>query len=150
MGGVIAGALDMTDALVVFGLLGVPPARIPQSIASGLLGAGAYEGGAATVALGTALHFFIAITIAAVYVVASTRVPVLARRPVVCGLIFGIGVFVVMQYGVVPLSRARTPPLSVPLVVNGVLIHAVGVGLPIALVTARWHRARSGTPPMFD
>jgi hypothetical protein len=145
-GGLVAGGLDMADALVVYGLLGVAPARIPQSVASGLLGSGAYQGGVATVALGTLLHFFIATTAATVYVLASTRVPALARRPVVCGIIFGLVVFVVMQYGVVPLSRAGAKALSAPLVINGILIHAMGVGLPIALATARWHRARAGTP----
>lgn len=139
-GGLIAGALDLADALILYGLRGVSPVRIVQAIASGLLGRSAFEGGAATAALGVALHFFIATTAAAVFVLASTKLIVLVRRPVMCGMIFGLGVFVFMQYGVVPLSRAGGRGLAWPYVVNGMLIHALGVGLPIALAVARWHK----------
>ena len=44
IGGLIAGALDITDAIVFYYFRGVPPVSILQSIASGLLGA---EGAAA-------------------------------------------------------------------------------------------------------
>lgn len=43
-GGLIAGALDLLYAFVWYGPRGVSPVRILQSIASGLLGADAYEG----------------------------------------------------------------------------------------------------------
>lgn len=44
-GGAIAGAFDLTYATVFYGLRGVKPIRVSQSIASGLLGPKAYEGG---------------------------------------------------------------------------------------------------------
>jgi hypothetical protein len=59
-GGLVAGILDISDAIVTWGMRGVPAGRILQSVASGLLGRASYEGGWATVALGTFLHFFIA------------------------------------------------------------------------------------------
>lgn len=142
-GGLIVGVLDIADAFIVHGVRsGASPVRILQSIASGLLGRDAYQGGAATAALGAALHLFIATTIAAVYVAASVRVPVLARRPITCGFVYGLGVFLFMQYGVTTLSRIGWRPPAWPLVVNGVAIHMLGVGLPVALLTARWHRTR--------
>ena len=49
--GLIAGTLDITDALVFYGLRGVPPVRLPQNIASGLLGRDAFQGGVGTAAL---------------------------------------------------------------------------------------------------
>ncbi|MCU1262873.1 MAG: hypothetical protein JWO80_5758, partial [Bryobacterales bacterium] len=51
-GGLIAGILDITDALVFFGLRGAKPIRILQSIAAGLLGPKAFKGGVGTAALG--------------------------------------------------------------------------------------------------
>ena len=45
-GGLIAGTLDITDALIFHGVRGVVPWRILQAIASGLLGRGAFTGGA--------------------------------------------------------------------------------------------------------
>ena len=50
-----------------------------QSIASGLLGKAAYEGGSATAPLGLALHFFIAFVMALVYVLAARRLPCSCR-----------------------------------------------------------------------
>jgi hypothetical protein len=60
------GVLDISDALVFWGMQGAPPMGIFQSIAAGLLGRTAsYRGGLPTAVLGGFLHFFIATTIAA-------------------------------------------------------------------------------------
>lgn len=62
LGTVVVGSLDAIDAVVFFGLRsGVKPIRIFQSIASGLLGRPAFQGGYQTAALGACLHFFIAL-----------------------------------------------------------------------------------------
>ena len=141
-GTLAVGVLDLLDALVFFGLRGVPPIRILQSIASGLLGAAAYRGGAATAALGTLLHFLIAFAIVAVYHLASRRWPFLARRPWLWGPLYGLAVYLVMNLAVVPLSAAVVGPKTLPVVVNGVLIHLFGVGLPSALSARAVRRDR--------
>src|SRR5487761_378091 len=57
-GGLVAGVLDLAYALIAFGALhGIPLIRIPQSIASGLLGVRSFLGGWPTAALGVVLHF---------------------------------------------------------------------------------------------
>jgi hypothetical protein len=139
LGGFTAGVLDILDALVLTVLSGGRPARMLQGIASGLLGARAFEGGMLIAALGLGLHFLIALGAATVYFLASTKLPVLVRRPVICGIAFGLCVWAFMQYVVLPLSLVRrsgaTPPL--PLLMNQLVIHALGVGLPIALFASR-------------
>jgi hypothetical protein len=132
-GTLAVGILDLLDALVFFGLRGVQPIRIFQSIASGLLGRAAFSGGMGSAALGVALHFFIAFLIVAVFFLASRRLPALVRAPILSGLIYGIGAYIVMQYVVIPLSAAGTGRFSWPVFVNGVLIHMFGVGLPASL-----------------
>ena len=132
-GTLAVGILDLLDAVVFFGLRGVQPIRIFQSIASGLLGRAAFSGGTASAALGIALHFFIAFLIVAVFFLASRRLPALVRAPILSGLIYGIGAYIVMQYLVIPLSAAGTGRFSWPVFVNGVLIHMFGVGLPASL-----------------
>lgn len=141
LGTLTVGVLDALDAVVFFGLRGVAPIRIFQSIASGLLGGAAYGGGLSTALLGTALHFLIAFAVVGAYVLASRRLPVLARRPFLCGPLYGLLVYAVMDLVVVPLSAAVVGPSSLPAVVNGLLIHALGVGLPAALF------ARAAGPP---
>ena len=58
VGGLIAGALDITYACVFFGLRNhVSPIRILQSVARGALGQNAFQGGLKTAALGLFFHF---------------------------------------------------------------------------------------------
>jgi hypothetical protein len=142
LGGLTVGVLDGLDALIFFGLRGVPPARLFQGIASGLLGRSAFAGGMATAFLGVLLHFFIAFAVVTIYHVAARRLPGLTDRPWIYGPLYGLLVYAVMSFVVVPLSAigARSPSTGVLL--NGLLIHALGVGLPAAL-SARAARARA-------
>lgn len=132
-GTIVVGVLDLVDALIFFGLRGARPIRICQSIAAGLLGRAAFTGGLPTAVLGVVLHFFIAFTVVATFLFASRRIPLLVRAPVWSGLLYGVVVYLVMNQVVVPLSAAATGPVSWPVVVNGLLIHMFGVGLPSSL-----------------
>jgi hypothetical protein len=127
------GVLDLADALIFFGARGVPPRAVLQSIASGLMGRAAYRGGAATAALGTLLHCGIALAVVVTYYVASRRLPELVRRPWLYGPLYGLVVYGVMNYVVLPVSAAVVGPPSLAVVINGLLIHLLGVGLPSAL-----------------
>jgi hypothetical protein len=140
-GGLLAGLGDITFAFVVSGLRGVGPVRVLQSVAGGLLGPAAREGGLATAALGAGLHFLIAAAAAAVYWLASRRLDVLVRRAVVCGLLYGVAVYLFMNFAVVPLSAAYFKPSHAP---SALLLNAAGhmllVGLPIALAARRYSK----------
>ncbi|MFL6282364.1 MAG: hypothetical protein ACJ74Q_04275 [Pyrinomonadaceae bacterium] len=142
-GGLIAGALDITYA-IVFSYLrsNVSPIVILQSVASGLLGANSYNGGFATAALGLFLHFLIAYMWAAVYYAASRKLDLLVRVPYVCGVVYGLLIYVVMNYVVLPLSAVppRQGPRPTLVLVTGLLIHMLGIGLPIALATRRYSK----------
>jgi hypothetical protein len=141
-GGLIVGILDGLFALIFYGLiLGAKPLRIFQSVASGLLGRASYEGGIPTFLLGVLLHFVVASCIAAVYYLASLKLPVLIHRPVVCGLIYGMLAYLGMNYVVIPLSAARSGAFSLRLFLPAFIGHAFLVGLPIALLTQRSAKA---------
>jgi hypothetical protein len=138
-GGLLAGLGDITFAFVVSWLRGVGPVRVLQSVAGGLLGKAAVEGGLATAALGAVLHFFIAFIWATVFWLASRRLTVLVQHPVVCGLLYGVVVYFFMYFVVLPLSAIYFP-LSRAL--SGILLnsagHALLVGLPIALAAYKF------------
>jgi len=147
LGTLTVGTLDLLDALVFFGARGIAPIRIPQSIASGLLGLAAFDGGLPTAALGVLLHYFIALVIVSLYYLASRRWPVLTRHPLLCGALYGAVAYVVMTFVVVPLSAAPMKPPSLPVVIaNGLLIHILGIGIPSALF-ARAARPSGNEPP---
>jgi len=143
LAGLVAGTLDILAAFVVYGLRGATPLGILQSIASGLLGrTTAYGGGGATAALGLALHFFIATSAAAVYYAASRRLDVLVTHAVPSGLLYGVAVWLFMNFVVIPLSAIGRWPTINALSAVIVVVHMVCVGLPIALVV-RHHSTRA-------
>lgn len=142
VGGLIAGVCDITYAIVFSGFRGVPAERILQSVASGLLGAKAFAGGASTAALGLLLHFIIALLLALIFYAASIALPVLVRRPVISGTCYGFVVFWMMNLVVLPLSAFPRKVTFLPIVViTGLIVHMFFVGVPIALATRRALRA---------
>jgi uncharacterized membrane protein YagU involved in acid resistance len=138
-GGLLLGLLDIVFATTYWYVShGVPPQRILQSIAAGVLGRDdAVSGGNATAALGALLHFGIALGIAAVYWFACRRWPGLLRHWIVAGLGYGAVVYVVMNHVIVPLSRAPAATFLLPWFVASVLAHLLLVGVPLAWVARR-------------
>jgi uncharacterized membrane protein YagU involved in acid resistance len=139
-GGLIGGAFDITYACGVWAFRGISPIRVGQSVAAGLLGRdAAVAGGVPTGLLGFALHFGMALVMAAVYYAAATQIPLLVRRAVICGAAYGLGLYLVMNYVVLPLSaigkHGGTGPLY--LVVPEILVHMFLVGLTMALFTRK-------------
>lgn len=134
IGGLIAATLDIVYALVFFGFRGVSAVTILQSIASGVLGTNAYRRGVLAALLGLVLHYFIMLLIAFVFLAAARRLDVLVRRPLLCGALFGVVVYCVMNFIVVPMSASaaefRFDAVVVP---AGVLVHMFFIGVPIAL-----------------
>jgi len=135
VGGLIAGALDLTSAFIIYG------PGVPRAIAGGLLGRGAMQGGPGTYVLGVFLHFLIACSAAAIYYAASRKLEFLTGHAVVCGLFYGIAVFLVMNLVVLPLSALHAKgPNEYWGLVRGLLIHMILIGLPIALSVRRFSR----------
>jgi hypothetical protein len=143
VGGLLAGALDITYAITWLALHGKPPMWTLQSVASGALGKAAFDGGWGSALVGLLFQFVIACGAATVFYVASRFVPALTERAVPAGLVFGVCVWLVMSFAVVPLSAAPFK-MSFPLasVVRNVLVHMFLIGLPIALSVRRYAPAR--------
>jgi len=140
VGGLIAGTLDLTYAIVFSWFHGHAPISIMQSVASGVLGNAAFEGGVGTAVLGVLLHYFIMFCAAAVFVFASRRFEFLRRRPIVSGMVFGICMYLVMTQVVLPLSAFPFPqkfPPDLGLLMANQLAHMFLVGVPISLASKR-------------
>lgn len=146
-GGLAAGLLDILNAIVFWHLYnGASATAILQSVAAGLQGKAAFAGGAASAALGLALHFLIMCAMAAVYWLACRRWPAMVERPVPAGIAYGLLTWAAMNQVVVPLSRASSPPFIPAWFVDGLLAHVLLVGLLFAFV-ARWSARRAKTYP---
>ncbi len=144
----VVGALDITEVIVFYGLKGVAPTRVLQGVAAGLIGRGAaVEGGVPTALLGLGLHYFIAFVVVCVYFFASHKIAALRESPVVMGAVYGLLVYLVMNFAVVPLSASGPQRFTSTGVLNQLFAHVVCVGIPTALIArARDVRQVVGDP----
>ena len=129
-----SGTLDAAAASLQAAVtLKVKPQRVFQGVASGLLGPRALEPGANTAILGLALHFLIAFIISTIYVLAAQRLPFLLDHPLIAGGLYGVTVYLVMFYVVLPLSRRPRRPFNLKFALTQLVIHIVIIGWSIAL-----------------
>ena len=165
LGGLAAGVGDILYAFAVYGPLsyGISPERVLQSVAAGWIGReAARAGGMETALLGLGTHFMLATIMAAIFVFASQAVAVLQRQTIIAGVVYGLILYVAMNYVVVPLSAAATGHFATAaeigprlqeafsevrggggddypwLLWGTVFTHTVLVGLPIALIAKRF------------
>ena len=136
--GLLGGALDIAAALTVYpAVYGASPVRILQSIAAGVQGPAAYEGGAASAALGLGLHFFIAICAGIVLVAAMAKITLLRKWPLLTGVGFGVAMYYVMQKIVLPLSLAGAQTHDAKSLAIGLAIHMFIFGAPMGFAANR-------------
>jgi hypothetical protein len=136
-GGVIAGTLDIAFAFTFAGLHGASPLRVLQYIASGLLGKDSFGYGWWSGALGAICHYTILTVATSLYLVTSRRFSALARHPFICGPLYGVAIYLVMNFIVVPLSAVRSGGHTLEGVIFDIGSHLFFVGLPIALLVRR-------------
>jgi uncharacterized membrane protein YagU involved in acid resistance len=147
LAGLIVGVVDLAFAIVFWAARAdVPPTRILQSIARGVLGRDAFTGGAATAALGVALHFVIAVAMAATYAVVAKHVPALVKHAVACGLAYGLALYAVMSFVVLPLSAAGKPSFED----HGWVGASIAMHAVFGVIFAVGARRASGSPLEAD
>ncbi|MEZ5996430.1 MAG: hypothetical protein R3C25_11855 [Hyphomonadaceae bacterium] len=167
LGGLAAGTLDILYAFLVYGPLsyGVTPLQVLQSVAAGWMGReAARAGGVESAALGLATHFMIATIMAGVFVALAARIRTLTRRALLCGFLYGLVLYAVMNYVVVPLSsagagghfptdwgdaverlqrsfsRVKTDDAYPWMIWGTIFTHTVLVAMPVALIAKHFQR----------
>lgn len=138
LGGVVAGALDLSFAIALAHQRGVAAGHMLQSIGSGVLGRASYSMGTVSELVGLACHFGIAMAMAYAYFLLSRWEPWLRRHVVAGAVAYGLFLYVMMQFIVVPFSaapfRLAVTPMSV---FTSLLSHICFVALPIAYLASR-------------
>ena len=138
LAGLVAGALDLAYIILFYAFRGVAAARVVQGIAAGLIGReAAAKGGADVVAAGVAIHFAIALVVAAVFFALSRKLRWLVERPLLGGAIYGVAVWLVMNLAVLPLTATPPKTFPSPVWLPVLVAHIACVGVPIAVVTRR-------------
>jgi hypothetical protein len=123
------GGIDFLYATLFVVLKGRPWYRAWQGVASAVLGAASFTGGYPAALLGVFLHFTVAACIVAVYLIASRWVPILKRKILLCGIVYGVLAVFVMNLVVVPLTRIGPQPLVWSAFnIGGLIVHAFLLG----------------------
>jgi hypothetical protein len=138
-GGLTAATCDFIAAMLIYHL---PALTVGKAVARGWFGREkAMAGGLDVSIIGIVSHYSILLVAAAIFVFASLRFPILRRRAVIVGIFFGLCIYAVMHFVVLPLSAAGPAnPKGIQLV-EELAGHMLVIGLPIAL----WARKFLGT-----
>jgi len=143
--GLVVGVLDISSAFIIWWQRGVDVRRGLQGIAAGLLGASSFDGGLVTAGFGLALHFFVAFVVVTIFYLASRKIESLVIHPVISGVLYGIAVYIVMYWFVLPTAfptfrhRLGNDLLAVA-------IHISLIGLPCALIVRRYSQPTQQSP----
>lgn len=141
--GLVAGTLDAVAGVIVYYIwFKFNPFQVLQFIASGVHGPSAINNGVPMIFAGIIYHFFIAFVVAAIFFFAYPKISLLRSHKIAAGLLFGLGIWLVMNLIVLPNSNIPKGPFDAGLAAVGIIWHMVLVGLPISLITAGHYEAK--------
>lgn len=139
----LAGTIDIVVACVYYPLTAhVTVIGILQGIASGLLGARAFDGGLTTAVLGLACHYLIAFIWTAIFFFVYPRIRVLSMNWFATAVLYGVFVSAVMRFVVLPLSDVASRPFDLRAFVIATVILILSIGTPLTLVAGRFYAPR--------
>jgi uncharacterized membrane protein YagU involved in acid resistance len=138
--GLVAGVLDALAGVVVYYIwFGFNPLQVLQFIASGIYGPSAINGGVFTIIAGLFFHFVIAYTVAIIYFYAYPKISILGKNSIVSGLVYGLGIWLMMNLIILPQTNIPKSAFDAGLAVAGIIWHMLLVGLPIAIITKKYY-----------
>lgn len=133
----VAGTLDITSAFVFASMASVMPGAVLRYVASGPFGDGMRTGGAAEAAAGLAVHYALMFAMAVFYVAAAAAFGSFRERWFLSGPIYGLLIYGVMYWIVVPARFGTYPKTTAWAVGNALFSHIICVGIPIAYIAYR-------------
>jgi hypothetical protein len=129
--GLLAGTLDILAACANFSIqTGKDPLIVLRFVASGAIGPDAMTGGWSMNLLGLLFHFVIAYSWTALFFLLYPKLP--KGSWIVYGLAYGLGVWLLMNLLVLPMTKIPSRPFNLSSTITGVIILQLMIGLPIA------------------
>ena len=142
--GLVAGTLDAIAGVIVYFIwFKFNPFQVLQFIASGVHGPSAIDSGVPMIIAGMLYHFVIAYVVAIIYFYTYPKIGILSTHKILSGLIYGLGIWLVMNLLILPYTNIPKSPFDVGLAAVGIIWHMVLVGLPIALITAKHYDSKN-------
>jgi hypothetical protein len=141
--GLIVGLLDATAAsLHAYMMRGMSPEKVFQFVASGAFGQGALSGGRSMALIGLVFHFAIAMSWTFLFYAAFTKINILRYNMVLVGMAYGIFIWLIMNFIVIPLSFIGARPFNLAGASVQIMIHLFVIGLPISYLAYKYHHVR--------
>jgi uncharacterized membrane protein YagU involved in acid resistance len=138
----VCGTLDILFAMILTVLFGREIGNMLRFVGSGAFPA-ATDMGVGGAILGLLVHYALMAIMVAAFVLIARERPKLLDRPIVAGIAFGLITYVVMNLVVVPLRFAAPLPPKPLSIATQLFAHIVLVGIPTALIAARYLRPRT-------
>ena len=132
----VAGTLDILSAFAWTLLAGGKPAKVLPSVASGPFG-DVIKANSLAAPLGLAVHFALMLAMVVTYVYVAARVPALRRQWLGAGMLYGVLLWWVMYWIVLPLRFGIPHPSNAAAITRQLISHVLLVGIPIAWIAAR-------------
>ena len=137
----VAGTLDILSAFVYAIMAGGAPMGVLRAVGGAIIDRTTVAPGMLAV-IGLALHFAIMTVMVTAYMLCAARIPLINRHAVPSGIAYGLVLWGVMYWIVLPWRWPTLFPATDPVeVAKQLFSHIVLVGIPIALVAkaaARW------------
>lgn len=140
--GIIVGVLDALAAIIHAHFFnGSTPDAVFRYVATGLFGRPALSGGLPTAFAGLALHFTVATSWTALFYLLYPRIKFLSSSILLSGMMYGLCIWLMMNFVVIPLSLVPSGPLRIRAATFVMIgIHLFVIGVPISWLTSRYFK----------
>ena len=140
--GLIVGALDILAACIQYYIkTGKNPERVLKFIASGVFGKAANTNGNIMILWGLIFHFFIAFSFTLFFFWLTDKIPSVLKNKLLTGAVYGIFIWSVMKFLVLPLSNTHKIPFNFINAIIAILILIVCIGIPLAFLKGKSTRS---------
>lgn len=134
---VAIGSLDLLFAWSFWAAKGVTFADILRSVAAGWFGKASHDMGTISAVVGAVSHYAIIFCFVLVWWLAARLVPALSRRWLTFGALYGLALYALMNFVVLPLSAAGAPGFDNRAWVVGSVVMHVAIGVLCAWFTRK-------------
>lgn len=142
--GLLAGSLDILAAFIYFYIKrGISPIKILRGIASGAFGKEAFSGGWLMPLLGLIFHFIIAYSFTFLFFWVYPSIKLLSKNVILTAIGYSIFIYVVMNMGVLPLTRISLGPFQFKQALIDTAILTVVIGLPLSFFARQYYQGRN-------
>jgi hypothetical protein len=144
--GLVSGTLDILGAIITYCFIYkvITPAKLLRGIAAGVFGKRIVGSETVMELMGLSFHYMIALTFATVYFIIFPYIPLMGKHKIISGLLYGIFVWIIMTWIVLPFSNVQHYPFKPENALIAVALLVLCIGLPISLITSRYYRTADG------